>query len=62
VGAMWTVKADARQKITAYETPSEAIETARSLLAATGGGEMVIKDPAGNVVGTESVAPREIKP
>jgi hypothetical protein len=62
MGAMWTVKADARQKITAYGTQSEAIETARSLLAATGGGELVIRDSAGTVVGTELVAPREIKP
>ncbi len=62
MGAMWTVKADARQKITAYETQSEAIETARSLLAATGGGELVIRDSAGNVIDTESVAPREIQP
>ena len=62
MGAMWTVKADARQKITAYETQSEAIKTARSLLAATGGGELVIKDSGGDVIGTESVAPRESQP
>ena len=59
---MWTVRADPRQKITAYETQSEAIETARSRLAATGGGELVIKDSAGDVIDTETVAPRELKP
>ena len=59
LGALWTVKSDARQVITAYETQAEAIHTARSLLAATGGGELIILDTTGTVIGTESVVPRE---
>lgn len=61
LGALWTVKSDARQVITAYETFAEAVQTARSLLAATGGGELVIKDSTGSVTSTESVAQQAIQ-
>ena len=59
LGVIWTVKTDARQVITAFETQAEAVQTARSLLAATGGGELIVKDSAGNVTSTESVPTRE---
>ena len=55
LGALWTVKSDARQVITAYETQAEAIAAARSLLGATGGGELLLGDSDGNVFHHESV-------
>ena len=57
LGELWTVKSDARQVITAYDTQGEATNIARSLLAATGGGELVIRDASGSVTTTETVAP-----
>lgn len=62
LGVLWTVRSEARQTVTAYETQAEAIDAARSLLAASGGGELVIRDSAGKVTGTESIAPRENRP
>ena len=55
LGALWTVKSDARQVITAYETQAEAIAAARSLLGATGGGELFLGDTDGNVFHHDSV-------
>ncbi len=49
MGPLWTVKADARQQITAHESRAEAIETARSLLMTTGGGVLIVRDAAGGV-------------
>jgi hypothetical protein len=49
MGALWTVKSDARQVITAYETEAEALEAARTLLSHTGGGELVVKGSDGGV-------------
>ncbi|WP_137845809.1 DUF2188 domain-containing protein [Microbacterium sp. 2FI] len=59
-GGLWTVKSDARQVITAYDTEAEAIVAARSLLAETGGGELVRKDQFGGVVDRESIPRRSI--
>ncbi len=56
LGALWTVKADARQVITAYGTRAEATAAARSLLASTGGGELIVRAGAGYVLVRESVA------
>lgn len=62
LGVLWAVKSDARQAITAYETRAEAVDAARSRLAASGGGELVVKDSAGKVTSIESVTPREWRP
>ncbi|MEV5070811.1 DUF2188 domain-containing protein [Microbacterium sp. LMI12-1-1.1] len=62
MGALWTVKSDARQAITAYGTRTEAVDAARSLLAASGGGELVVKDATGEVTSTEAVTPRARRP
>ena len=55
LNGLWSVKSDARQVITAYETQAEARGVARSLLAATGGGVLIVRDSQGNVVDQEIV-------
>ena len=60
LGDLWTVKSDARQVITAYETQAEAIAAARSLLGATGGGELLLGDTDGNFFHHESVQRRTV--
>ena len=55
LGALWTVKSDARQVITAYDTQANAIAAARALLGATGGGELLLGDTDGNFFHYESV-------
>jgi hypothetical protein len=55
LGALWTVKSDARQVITAYDTQAEASAAARALLRGTGGGELFLGDTDGNVFHHESV-------
>ena len=55
LGALWTVKSDARQIITAYNTQAEAIAAARALLGGTGGGELLLGDTDGKFVHHESV-------
>ena len=56
MGALWTMKADAHAGTTAYDSRQKAIDAARSLLAATGGGELVVRGTDGQVDLTESVA------
>ena len=56
MGALWTVKSDARQVVTAYNTQEDAMDAARALLGSTGGGELVVKDADGQVVQREAVA------
>ncbi len=55
LGALWTVKSDARQVVTAYGTQENAIDAARALLRSTGGGELVVKGADGQVVQREAV-------
>ena len=56
MGALWTMKADAHAGTTAYDSRQKAIDAARSLLAATGGGELVVHGGDGQVDLRESVA------
>jgi hypothetical protein len=56
LGALWTVKSDARHVITAYETQDDAINAARALLSSTGGGELVVKGADGQVMQRETVS------
>jgi len=62
MGALWTVKSDARQVITAYNTQDDAMDAARALLSSTGGGELVVKSSDGQVVQREAVANRTQQP
>ena len=62
MGALWTVKSDARQVVTAYNTQEDAIDAARALLTSTGGGEIVIMGADGQVVQRETVATRTRHP
>ena len=55
LGALWTVRSDTRAVATASETREAAIYAARVLLAATGGGELVVKGNDGQVVHRETV-------
>jgi hypothetical protein len=57
LGAIWTLKTDARQVITAYETEAEAIDAARAFLSGSGGGELTVKRAGGEVALRESVLP-----
>lgn len=57
-GSLWTVRADARQSMTAYAAQSAAVEAARELLSATGGGELIVEDSERNVVWREAVPRR----
>ena len=56
MGALWTLKADAHAGTTAYDSRQHAIDAARSLLATTGGGELVVHGADGQVDLRESVA------
>ena len=56
MGALWTLKADAHAGTTAYDSRQKAIDAARSLLATTGGGELVVHGTDGQVDLRESVA------
>ena len=49
MGALWTLKADAHAGTTAYDSRQKAIDAARSLLATTGGGELVVHAADGQV-------------
>ena len=57
LGSLWTVKSDARQVITAYDTQAHAIDAARALLSAIGGGGLIVKDQSGRVTQREDIAP-----
>ena len=56
MGALWTLKADAHAGTTAYDSRQKALDAARSLLATTGGGELVVHGGDGQVDLRESVA------
>jgi len=55
LGVLWTVKSDARQLVTAYDSQEDAMDAARALLRSTGGGELVVKGADGHVVDREPV-------
>jgi len=58
-GGLWSVKSDARQVITAYNTEAEAVAAARSLLASSGGGELMHTDQSG-VIDRETIPRRDL--
>lgn len=49
LGPLWTVKSEARQATTAYETRDAAVAAARNLLHGAGGGEIIIAGADGQV-------------